>query len=390
LLSGNYQGLVTIMNEAGRSVKISERLCLSVPEAAALLGISRNLAYEISKQAFIDPEDIAKLKNIQRLKLTIPTKNITFDGQRSLTHSVRKALYDFFMDEPKGEPLIETLRWFIFEEYGSVVPKWNLATCPNPDVEHHSVILDKSKMQKGYSFECDHCGEEIYLTDVFRLHEAIDDEIGAGGILGYLTTLIEQVILIHLIRLILKTKPSLFSEILFIKDGPLAFFGQTANMHKPMRKLANYLLGKHDLFLAGLEKSGVFVEHADEISKRLRPGEILLLDNEYIYKYIIPGKADPNKPYARTSYYGGKLIYKSKDERIYVVTIPVDNEKVVLSPAKQDFKNIDIILRNIEKLKCDMYDSSLIPVALVNKLVSLADHPSSVILEKFAKIGINN
>ena len=345
---------------------------------------------EISKQAFIDPEDIAKLKNIQRLKLTIPTKNITFDGQRSLTHSVRKALYDFFMDEPKGEPLIETLRWFIFEEYGSVVPKWNLATCPNPDVEHHSVILDKSKMQKGYSFECDHCGEEIYLTDVFRLHEAIDDEIGAGGILGYLTTLIEQVILIHLIRLILKTKPSLLSEILFIKDGPLAFFGQTANMHKPMRKLANYLLEKHDLFLAGLEKSGVFVEHADEISKRLRPGEILLLDNEYIYKYIIPGKADPNKPYARTSYYGGKLIYKSKDERIYVVTIPVDNEKVVLSPAKQDFKNIDIILRNIEKLKCDMYDSSLIPVALVNKLVSLADHPSSVILEKFAKIGINN
>lgn len=345
---------------------------------------------EISKQAFIDPEDIAKLKNIQRLKLTIPTKNITFNGQRSLTHSVRKALYDFFMDEPKGEPLIETLRWFIFEEYGSVVPKWNLATCPNPDVEHHSVILDKSKMQKGYSFECDHCGEEIYLTDVFRLHEAIDDEIGAGGILGYLTTLIEQVILIHLIRLILKTKPSLFSEILFIKDGPLAFFGQTANMHKPMRKLANYLLEKHDLFLAGLEKSGVFVEHADEISKRLRPGEILLLDNEYIYKYIIPGKADPNKPYARTSYYGGKLIYKSKDERIYVVTIPVDNEKVVLSPAKQDFKNIDIILHNIEKLKCDMYDSSLIPVALVNKLVSLADHPSSVILEKFAKIGINN
>ena len=344
---------------------------------------------EISKQAFIDPEDIAKLKNIQRLKLTIPTKNITFDGQRSLTHSVRKALYDFFMDEPKGEPLIETLRWFIFEEYGSVVPKWNLATCPNPDVEHHSVILEKSKMRKDYSFECDYCGEKIYLTDVFRLHEAIDDEIGAGGILGYLTTLIEQVILIHLIRLILKTKPSLLSEILFIKDGPLAFFGQTANMHKPMRKLANYLLEKHDLFLAGLEKSGVFVEHADEISKRLRPGEILLLDNEYIYKYIIPGKADPNKPYARTSYYGGKLIYKSKDERIYVVTIPVDNEKVVLSPAKQDFKNIDIILHNIEKLKCDMYDSSLIPVALVNKLVSLADHPSSVILEKFAKIGIN-
>jgi hypothetical protein len=71
------------------------------------------------------------------------------------------------------------------------------------------------------------------------------------------------------------------------------------------------------------------------------------------------------------------------------VTVPVGDEKVVLSPRKEDFSNIDVILHNIEKLKCDMYDSSLIPVALVNKLVSLADHPSSVILEKFTKTSIN-
>ena len=38
------------MNEVGSRVSISERLCLSVPEAAALLGISRNLAYEMAKQ----------------------------------------------------------------------------------------------------------------------------------------------------------------------------------------------------------------------------------------------------------------------------------------------------------------------------------------------------
>jgi hypothetical protein len=42
------------------------------------------------------------------------------------------------------------------------------------------------------------------------------------------------------------------------------------------------------------------------------------------------------------------------------------------------------ILTNIEKLRCDMYDSALIPVALVNKLVSLANHPSTRILQKFA------
>ena len=39
---------------------------------------------------------------------------------------------------------------------------------------------------------------------------------------------------------------------------------------------------------------------------------------------------------------------------------------------------------NIEKLKCDMYDNALLPVALANKLVSLAQFPSSRILHRFA------
>jgi hypothetical protein len=68
---------------------------------------------------------------------------------------------------------------------------------------------------------------------------------------------------------------------------------------------------------------------------------------------------------------------------MYVVTLPTSNNLV--NPKEADFRNLDVILTNIEKLKCDMYDSALIPVALANKLVSLADHPSSGILQKFAK-----
>lgn len=343
---------------------------------------------DLGEQPFIDPEDIAKLKNIQRLKLTIPTRNINLKGEKSLTDSVRRALYNFFETKVEGEQLLKTLKWFIFNEYQTPSSQWNLAACPNSQSSLHGVVLDKSKMQNDFTFTCQECGERIFLTDVFRLHEAIDDELGAGGILGYTTVLIEQMLLVHLLRVILNTKPSLLNEIIFIKDGPLAFFGQTANMHKPMRQLANFLLGKYNLYLAGLEKSGPFVDHADEIASKLELGEILLLNNDYIYKYIIPSNADTSAPYARSSYYGGKLIYKTRDGGIHVVTIPVQDEKVVLSPSRKDFQNLDIILNNIEKLRCDMYDSALIPVALVNKLVSLADHPSSKILEKFAKDGV--
>jgi hypothetical protein len=340
---------------------------------------------ELSEKPFIDPEDIAKLKNIQRFKLVIPTKNISYLDQSSLINSVRKAIYDFFMKEPVDDAFIQTLKWFIFQEYdGKGLNKWELASCPICDVRN--VDITKRSMKPDYTFECPYCNGTIYLTDVFRFHEVIDDELGAGGMLGYLMTLLEQIVLIHIIRTILKVKPSLLNEVLFIKDGPLAFFGQTANMQKPMRALVNHLFIKYNLFLVGLEKSGSFVEHADEISKKIPKSSILILDNEYIYKYIIPAKADINSPYGRSTYYGNKIIYKSKFDNIFVATLPT--QKQLLLPNKKDFKNLDVILNNLQKLRCDMYDHSIIPITLVNKLVSLADHPSSVILEKFAKQSI--
>ena len=85
----------------------------------------------------------------------------------------------------------------------------------------------------------------------------------------------------------LTIRPSLLEQTLFVKDGPLAFFGQTANLHKPMRQLMIFLNEHHAIYLVGLEKSGSFVEHAVQASKRMLPKQMLLLGNSYIYKYII-------------------------------------------------------------------------------------------------------
>ena len=341
---------------------------------------------KISTQAFIEPEDMAKLKQIQRLPFTLPVKNFTYKSEPTLTHSVRRAVYDFFTKKnDDDEKLIDTLKWFIFQEYNKPVATWNLSNCPHCAASN--IPLGRSSMKPDFTFQCNHCGKEIFLTDVFRLHEAVDDQIGAGGILGYVTTTFEQMLLLHVIRLILKIKPALLQNVLFIKDGPLAFFGQTANMHKPMRSLVRYLFDQHNIFLAGLEKSGPFVEHADQIAEKLEMGTILILDNDYIYKYIIPGKADPNNPYGRTTYYSNKLIFKSRYYGIHVVSLPTAD--VLSSPKPQDLRNLQTVLTNVEKLKCDMYDNALMPVALANKLVSLAQFPSSKILQRFAFNSVN-
>lgn len=338
----------------------------------------------LDEKPFIDPEDIARLKQIQRYKLVLPIKNVALNDQGTLTNSVRKAIYDFFQRK-ENEGLMETLKWFIFQEYMRPMEQWILSRCPT--CENSNIPLVRSEIGKDYTVLCDHCGEQIYLTDVFRLHEATDDELGAGGILGYVTTTIEQIILVHFIRLILNIKPILLNQMLFVKDGPLAFFGQTANMHKPMRELVKYLFGNYDLYLAGLEKSGPFVEHADEIADRLNNGSAMVLDNDYIYNYIIPGKADPNNPYGRTTYYGNKLIFKTMHGGVHVITVPT--QEILTHPKEGDLPNLQTILTNVEMLKCDMYDNALLPVALANKLVSLANHPSSRILQKFAMNSIS-
>ena len=334
----------------------------------------------LEEQPFIDPDDIARLKRIQRLKLTLPMRNITYGEEPTLTHSVRRALHNFFSQPLDGESLAETLRWFLFEEYRStgVKDEWTLASSPFGGGSN--IPLRRADLLPDHTWPTP--DGRLFLTDVFRLHERIDDEIGAGGIQAYVTTAIEQLVLVHLIRLVLETKPALLGQLLFIKDGPLAFFGQTARMQEPMRALVAFLLERYNLYLVGLEKSGAFVEHAHEIKDRLAAGTVLVLDDDYIYRYIIPGTADPSSPYGRTTYYSAKLIFKTPRGAVHVVTVPTAER--YSHPKLDDLPNLMTILTNVEKLRCDMYDDALLPVALANKLVSLSNHPSSRILQQFA------
>jgi hypothetical protein len=340
---------------------------------------------EMEEKPFIDPDDFSKLQNMQRMKLILPTKGVTFKKEIDLIDSVRKSIYDFFVNTIENQGLIKALTWLIFEEYNfNNTIDWTIAQCPHCK---EPIKFTKNDLTSEYTLSCPHCQETIYLTDVFRLHEVIDNELGAGGVLGYLCTTIEQLIIVYLIKEILNTKAALLKETLIVKDGPLAFFGQTANIHKPMKKLIKYLNKNFTINLVGLEKSGAFVEHAEVISDKLEKNQIILLGNNYIYKYILPGQPRPGSIYGETTYYSHKLIYKSKYGNIYIASIPAIELKA--EPDLSDYINLSAILNNISYLKCDLYYNSLVPVVLANKLVSLSDHPSADILKTFAQQSIS-
>lgn len=376
--------------------------------------IKRKDLENLKSKPFISPTDMAKLKQLSPDKLALPTKNLLLKNQSSLKYAVRKAIYDFFCyKDNEDKPLIETLYWFLFKKYESNSVNSNNCDCEfeRPAIEDylHScskcgakayqlsqcpvcekpIILEEKKLnKKTYNWQCTEakCNGEIFLTDVFRLYEVVDEDLGATGILGYILSAIENLLLVHYIKYIYSSRVGFINEFLFIKDGPLSFVGQTANMYKPMRALLNYLAKTVNVNLIGIEKSGAFVDHAREISDKLKPGQVFLLNNDHVYKYIIP--ASGSMEYARTSYYSGKFIYKSKSEKLYVLTLPVETYNYYAQPELTDLKNIEEILMNIDLLNCDIYQDAIIPIALVNKLISLSNYPSANILKNFSKNNI--
>lgn len=349
----------------------------------------------LDAETFIAPEDLATLKNIERYNLVLPTRNISRKG-KSLQMSVRETLYEFFEQKLGTDPpLVEALRWLLFRGWETGGDKkWVLPRCPNPSCSAMDIELTEAT---GSSSSCGTCHGPIFLVDALRLHERVDEEQGGAGILGYVMTSLEQIVLVHLIRALWEVSPKVLREVVFIKDGPLAFFGMTAPLSRPMRELAAFMMDRPDptgqsgertclLNVVGLEKSGAFVEHAVQIEDRLPNDSALILTNDYIYRYVVPGDPDNPDPYGKNTYWGGKLIYKASDGNVYVATVPTGEFKP--KPAFGDFANLSEVCGVVASLRCSMYDNALIPIALANKLVSLSDYPSARILENFAKAAL--
>lgn len=91
----------------------------------------------LDSQRFIAPEDLAKLKRLERHTLILPTRAVRLASESSLVNTIRKTIYEFFT-RPKGpheDPLIKSLAWFLFRRWEDVPdPRREevLEHCPTP------------------------------------------------------------------------------------------------------------------------------------------------------------------------------------------------------------------------------------------------------------------
>ena len=335
---------------------------------------------ELDELEFIGYEDISKLNNFNIFHFVLPTKNIRLEDCENINDSFRQVLYEHFLNvDVEDYNLMDTLAWFMFREYDHD-NKRNFVSIQCPHCATNANLY-KSVMNE-YVFKCPHCGKTIYLTDVLKIHNSVTED-SASSIQKPLSLLLEQFLLVHYIRICLEINPNILNETLFIRDGPLAFFGDLSNLSVFMHELFKYLLENNNLFLVGIEKSGAFVDFAHKIDSYLENGSVMLLNSNYIYKHIYYGSSD-KKGYGYNTYYGCKVIFKSFKGDIYVLTVPT-TERSMNDPKAENYKNLGVILDSLTKLKSDKYDDALLPIALVNKNVSISDVPGSVILQKLAK-----
>jgi len=369
-----------------------------------ILNFNKESLDNLEKQKTIDPEDVGKLKNMYKYNFVLPTKVITFKNKLFET-TVRETIFNIFYDnELWNNKMVDTLKWLIFKEYncgnGSLTIK-----CPN-NCGKTITFSNKTKNYKDETnnFATCNCNSDTikttsYITDIFELHEVVDEFNGANPIVSFVMSAFETLLAITIYKTAIENKRmSALSQLLIIKDGSLALFSRLDDLvYKSIRPFLTFLYEeslkskKSYVNWVGLDKSGMFYEHYKGIEERISDNSILLADSTYIKKYIT---GETNSPFGYKTYFGYKLFYKKDDSLSFVVDFPIpyktnkgepdDYTDFLDKPDLQNFINLKSIIEILVTLRCDLYSKSFIPVALINKMVSLSDVPSNKMLKLFS------
>ena len=121
---------------------------------------------------------------------------------KSLQRSVRETLHEFFAAaRPHDDPPLDATRYAGSCSAGGSprrrAARGTLPRCPNAGVRREPIVARPRRTEHD---TVPGCGGPLYLIDALRLHERIDEEQGAGGILGYVMTTLEQIVLVHVIQ----------------------------------------------------------------------------------------------------------------------------------------------------------------------------------------------
>src|SRR5690606_40019998 len=113
-----------------------------------------------------------------------------------------------FLANPKQGEFLKALKWLLFREWlpANERQPWIVPRCPYRDCDGGGITFVSGGATE---VPCGACGQTVYLSDTLRLYERIDEEQGAGGIMAYLLSTLEQLVLVDIIRALFSLKPKI-------------------------------------------------------------------------------------------------------------------------------------------------------------------------------------
>ena len=294
-------------------------------------------------------------------------------------HTVRQEM-NFRLDD-SHESLLETFHAITSDVTGpSQTFQCPIDEC-EPDPPGSTNIPKVPREAKDTLCPC-HLKEQLYSTDSLRTHERFHDFSSSEQAFTAFRMVIEHLLMTNILRYFHKSLPArCFDDTAFVVDGPLAIFGMPAwlkeHIQSEVARIHNDLVsqGRLGLLLMGLEKTGEFIDHLEEIDwddvagqrQRLSNGTTLVPTTEYIYRHIVP---NPNstKPYGQAVYYGRKIMYKNHAGQHAVLMTPIVNQSGV-EPNSFDisaFPRLGDALDIIDDLYSHLYRDGFIPLIRAN------------------------
>jgi hypothetical protein len=360
--------------------------------ASVLLNLKKVNA--LDERRPVDPADFRQTEEAATIDSALPGSNVVTRDHISARDSFRESLFEIFhdviVDEDDRTPLLET-----YEELLARKPRSHLQACPYDydGCEHHLAVASGLS-----SCPCER-RRVIYSTDALRVHERFREVGSNGEALGEVMQVWERVLLIHLLRCFERRGwLSRMHRLAFVLDGPLALFGHPAWMSAAisaeLKRLNATILSEsgQDLLLLGVEKSGTFVTHFDEIDQTETPGEVrfpprscFLPTDHYIKHRIIFSTSE--KRYGQDTYFGRKFFYKTASGSRIVANIPfLTNDQDTLDSSDPAlYPQIPSACQLLDKLVSSRFPNALSPIVSAHAQAAIPLHLGAKVLQQLAR-----
>ena len=354
---------------------------------------------ELDSDRPIDPYRFRETEKASTIDAALPGSNVVTRRQTSARVSFREELYDLFqntiLDEEDRTPLINT-----YEALLSLKPH-DLQKCPYSETNG----CQESFYIPPGTIECPTCKQPIFSTDALRIHERFNDLGTNGEAFAYVRQVWERILLIHLLRCFEKRNwLNRVDKIAFFIDGPLAVFGPPAWLSAAISaelKRINAIVQKetgNDLIIVGIEKSGEFVAHFDEIDNTETAGQSLfssrdfiLLTDDYIKKRI--HQSPSTRRYGQDTYFGRKFFYKTSNGARIVASIPflTDEQDTIESDDVSLYPRFSAVCSLLDRLVSSRFPNAISPLISANAEASIPLNLGTKVLKQLAQalMGVN-